>query len=173
MLESHRLNSQHQPNCVYLLLKKIVMLENLSSEFTSVMVSGLFGIQFILSFVKVSLYRYTINLLILNLLGNVAITWRNCCDQLRSNTTRYNRKFGKANGLVFTKNDVTGPAEDAYTVIKQNFLSPGGWNESIVTRMILDLLLNCLINWSDLNHLVTAFTMLDRYRRWMLLNITL
>lgn len=50
------------------------MLENLSSEFTSVMASGLFGIQFILSFVKVSLYRYTINLLILNLLGNVAIT---------------------------------------------------------------------------------------------------
>lgn len=56
------------------IFEKIVMLENLSSEFRSVMASGLFGIQFILSFVKVSLYRYTKNLLILNLLGNVAIT---------------------------------------------------------------------------------------------------
>lgn len=34
----------------------------------------------------------------------------------------------------------------------------------MVTRMVLDMLLNFLINWPDLNHLVTAFTMLDLYR---------
>lgn len=60
--------------CLFIIEKIIIMLENISSEVRSATASGIYEIQFILSFVSVSLYRYTINLLILNLLGNVAIT---------------------------------------------------------------------------------------------------